>query len=241
MPKKTPKDTERNDRRDALEVLRDECAHSHDDVGLRQCRTIPQGEEKDEGPEFVADADADERKVKALLKRLGDILETWSEGFKLLGQVAPPASEWQRSRLIAAQVLLDRCEWKKITETGSTFLADGEEFPEPWPIDSTTSQRVVPNIRLAIAEVCLVLLRDKQSVATRKRQTVAELWSKAYVALIEEFERSRELLTDKQVATRIGITNTHFSRQVVGKSAPKHEAWKNLRANHRFDRRGKSL
>jgi hypothetical protein len=156
MTKKTTKDAERNDRRDALEVLRDECGHSHLDVGLRQRRTIRQGEKTDELPEFDADTDADERKVKALLKRLGDILENWSKGFTLLGQAAPPASEWQRSRLIAARILLERCEWRTIMETGSTFLADGEEFAKPSSIDSTTSQRGVPNIAQCISPTSMI-------------------------------------------------------------------------------------
>ena len=232
MPKKPPKDAERNDRRVALEVLRDECGHSHLDVGLRQCRTIRQGEEKDEAPEFVADADADERKVKALLKRLGDILETWSEGFDLLGQVAPPASEWQRSRLIAAQVLLDRCEWKKITETGSTFLADGEEFPEPWPIDSTTSQRVVPNIRLAIAEVCLVLL-SVRVVRRRSRRTPPHYL--AWVGIASAFERANgRRPSGAELAQRLPIPMhpSTFSRS-IGRT----KEWKEYLAHGVRDRR----
>ncbi len=230
MPKKTTKDAERTDRRIALEVLRDECGTSHLDVGVRQRRTIGQGEEEDEQPEFIADTDADKQKAKALLQRLGDILETWSEGFALLGQAAPPASKWQRSRRIAARILLDRCEWRTIMETGSTFLADGEEFAKPSSIDSTTSQRGVPNIRLAIAEVCRVLLRDKQSKATRSTRTVERLYTEASATLLQEYKRSGRLLTDTEVATRIKLTKAHFSRRVVGKSAPKHKEWKNLRS-----------
>jgi hypothetical protein len=231
MPKKPPKDAERNDRRVALEVLRDECAHSHLDVGLRQCRTIPQGEEKDEGPEFVADADADERKVKALLQRLGDILETWSEGFDLLGQVAPPASEWQRSRLIAAQVLLDRCEWRTITETGSTFLADGEEFPEPWPIDSTTSQRVVPNIRLAIAEVCLVLLRGRVAGRRSKRETRGHL---VWLGIAADFQErhDRRKPNGEEMAQMLEMHPSTFSRS-IGRT----KEWKDYQAHGVRDRR----
>ena len=231
MPKKPPKDAERNDRRVALEVLRDECAHSYLDVGLRQCRTIRKGEEKDEGPEFVADADADERKVKALLKRLGDILETWSEGFDLLGQVAPPASEWQRSRLIAAQVLLDRCEWKKITETGSTFLADGEEFPEPWPIDSTTSQRVVPNIRLAIAEVCRVLLGGRVAGRRRRREPIGTLFWLG-TALDFEKKHDRRRPNGEEMAQILGMHPSSFSRS-IGRT----KEWKEYLAHGVRDRR----
>ena len=231
MPKKPPKDAERNDRRDALEVLRDECAHSHDDVGLRQCRTIPQGEEKDEQAEFVADTDADERKAKALLQRLGDILETWSEGFDSLGQVAPPASEWQRSRLIAARVLLDRCEWRTITET-STFLADGEEFTKPWPIDSTTSQRVVPNIRLAIAEVCLVLL-SVRVVRRRSRRTPPDYL--AWLGIARACERANgRRPSGAELAQRLPIP-MHAS--TFSRSIGRTKEWKDYQAHGVRDRR----
>jgi hypothetical protein len=231
MPKKPPKDAERNERHDALEVLRDECARSRLDVGLRQCRTIREGEAKDEGPEFVADADADERKVKALLKRLGDILETWAEGFDLLGQVAPPASEWQRSRLIAAQVLLDRCEWKWITETSATLLADGGEFLEPRPIDSTTFQRVVPNIRLAINEVCRVLLRGRVAGRGSRRAPIGHL---VWLGIAADFQarHDRRKPNGEEMAQMLEMHPSTFSRS-IGRT----KEWKKFLADGVRDRR----
>ena len=230
MPKKTTKDAERTDRRAALEVLRDECGHSHLDVGVRQRRTIRQGEEKDELPEFIADTDADERKAKALLQRLGDILENWSEGFDLLGQAAPPASEWQRSRRIAACVLLERCEWRTIFETGSTFLADGEEFAKPSSIDSTTSQRVVPNIRLAIAEVCRVLLGGRVAGRRRRREPIAHL---AWLGIAADFEqRQGRRPRGREMAEMLDMHASSFSRS-IGRT----KEWKNFQAHGVRDRR----
>ena len=231
MTKKTTKDAERNDRRDALEVLRDECGHSHLDVGLRQRRTIRQGEKTDELPEFDADTDADERKVKALLKRLGDILENWSKGFTLLGQAAPPASEWQRSRRIAACVLLERCEWRTIFETGSTFLADGEEFTKPSSIDSTTSQRVVPNIRLAIAEVCRVLLWGRVAGRRRRREPIGTLF---WLGIASDFEKKhdRRRPNGEEMAQILGMHPSSFSRS-IGRT----KDWKNYLARGVRDRR----
>ena len=231
MPKKTTKDAERNDRREALEVLRDECARSHLDVGLHQRRTIRQGEKTDELPEFDADTDADERKVKALLKRLGDILENWSEGFDLLGQAAPSASKWQRSRLIAARILLERCEWRTIMETGSTFLADGEEFAKPSSIDSTTSQRVVPNIRLAIAEVCRVLLGGRVAGRRRRREPIGTLF---WLGIAADFEQKhdRRRPNGEEMAQILGMHASSFSRS-IGRT----KEWKNYLARGVRDRR----
>jgi hypothetical protein len=66
------------------------------------------------------------------------------------------------------------------------------------------------------------------------------LWVEAVLALKNEHQRTGELLTDKQVATRIKIDHKHFSKAIVGKSAPKHEDWKKSRASLVRDRREES-
>lgn len=248
MPKKPPKDAERNDRRDALEVLRDDCQRHQDKcVSLRFC----------EGNRLVIVEEVDMFVCRAL--KSGRCVEMATVGgdsaarhraralLTRLGEVIPPNEEMRGAEptelAMFTLAMAARAQTSWYAPQGVKFsLASGSTDDAAMRRAGMVMQtkRNVPDIRAAIAEVCRVLLRDKPPVAPRTRRTLDHLIAEAMLVLSEEHKRTGKLLTDKQVATRIKLDHKHFSKSVVGKSAPRHAVWKKYRANFVQGRREES-
>jgi len=228
-------DAERGARRRRLEALRGDCARSDLTATLSQRRTEGGGnrEVELEDPVLGADGEADTRKARVLLERLGAILEEVPEAFKVLRIEAPAPSEFRRARLIGTRALLERASWRTVMETRTGLWgadADDLEALRRADVFSRTSERRVPDIRAAIAELCDELLEVKPSAAEPKRanRTDDQKFAEASAILLLEYERSGRMLTQAQVANRIGMRKEDLSR-LVGKSGPMRAKWKGLK------------
>lgn len=92
------------------------------------------------------------------------------------------------------------------------------------------TERQVPDVRAAIAELCDELLEVKPSAAARRREsrTDDQKFNEASAALLQEYERSGRMLKQNQVAARIGMSEEDLSR-LVGKSGDKGNEWRRLK------------
>jgi hypothetical protein len=92
------------------------------------------------------------------------------------------------------------------------------------------TERKVPDVRAAIAELCDELLEIKPSAAAPKREkrTDDQKFAEASAILLQEYERSGRMLKQNQVAARIGMTTADLSR-LVGKNGDKGEEWRRLK------------
>lgn len=92
------------------------------------------------------------------------------------------------------------------------------------------TERKVPDVRAAIAELCDELLEVKPSAAAPKREkrTDDQKFAEASAILLQEFQRSGGMLNQKQVAARIKMTEEDLSR-LVGKNGDKGKEWRRLK------------
>jgi hypothetical protein len=92
------------------------------------------------------------------------------------------------------------------------------------------TERKVPDVRAAIAELCDELLEIKPSAAAPKQEkrTDDQKFAEASAILLQEFERSGRMLNQKQVAARIKMREEDLSR-LVGKSGDKGKEWLRLK------------
>jgi hypothetical protein len=221
-------DAERGARRRRLEALRGDCARADLTATLSQRRTEggANREVELEDPVLVADGEVDTRRARVLLERLGAILEEVPEAFKVLRIEAPAPSEFRRARLIGTRALLERASWRTVMQTRTGLWgadADDLEALRRADVFSRTSERRVPDIRAAIAELCDELLEVKPSA---RRRRLGEIGKLAWYGLATDFEqRNKRRPSGKEMARLLDIHPSNFSRG-IGRT----KDWKNYQA-----------
>jgi hypothetical protein len=216
MPKAKDKaDAEPAARRRQLETLRDDCRrHKRGAVALSQRKCEGRFPEI-EKPILSARTTEDEHDAIGCLDRLGEVL---ADATDLLGPLGIEASSgaWRRSRGIAQEALLRARSWRRVIETGVTFL-DSEDRPTgPLEIMLVTFERRIPDVLAAIAELCDELLEFKTK-RKRKRSNPGALWHDAVKALGLMRQAGKDP-SDAEIAKGIGCSAATFSRHVGSKS-----------------------
>lgn len=212
MPKaKDTADAERAARRRRLEALREDCVrHKRAAVALSQRRRSASGTVDLEKPTLAAWSDEDERDAKPFLERLGEVLADAPDLLERLG-IETPSTEWRRSRRIAMEALLARRPWRVVVETSATWLeADGKEARKAL---YTTSERKVPDVFAAIAELCDELLEVKPSA--ERRRGAGKVGYLAWMGIATDFEkRNGRKPQGKEMASMLRISPSTFSRGI---------------------------
>jgi len=216
MAKKTVDRCDDAPRRKRLEALRDDCRrHKRGAVALAQRRREVRGQDPElERPILAARTDDDEHDAKAFLDQLGEVLAEAPDLLERLG-IESDRGGWRRSRRIAMEALLRSRTWRKVIETGATFL-EGEEVPE---VLCVTFERRSPDLVASIAELCDELLEVKPSAEARKRERVnpGALWHDA-VKTLKLMRQAGQDPSDHEIAKALGVSKATFSRHVGSKS-----------------------